>query len=356
MKLISIIIPVYNVAKYLDKCVSSIYSQLADDIEVILVDDGSTDGISSKLCDKWAELDERISVIHKKNGGLSDARNAGLKKAVGKYVLFVDSDDYIADNTIETIRYYIKLNDELIVFNYRAIDENGYIIGGSNFQTGLLDLSDIEFKIEFIAGQLTKYKIGWEAWSRVFRKDIIDKYNLSFYDNKTIFAEDLYFSLCYIAHISSLRVIPEVLYNYLIRSSSIMRKEGHSNNFARFSLLAEQVYKHYTDSDDCKMLVDCFPVIDVQVLYIEIPRVLEVEKYGIKGLCNEFRQTLPNIEFQRSMIKSFHRYSKYLKNYLTEWQLHDEISTMKYFYDGNYLFFVIRNKLFAEKEKYRSHI
>lgn len=205
MKTISIIVPVYNVANYLNKCINSIHSQLSDDIEVILVDDGSTDGVSPDLCDSWAKRDSRISVIHKANGGLSDARNAGLKQAVGKYVFFVDSDDYIEKDTLDVLKQYTKLDDELIVFNYKKVNEDGQELGRSHFQPGFIDISDVDSKIEFIAGKLTKYKIGWEAWSRIFRKDIIDKYNLTFFDNKSIFAEDLYFFLCYIAHINGFR-------------------------------------------------------------------------------------------------------------------------------------------------------
>lgn len=352
MKTVSIIVPVYNVADYLDKCISSIHSQLSDDVELILVDDGSTDGVSPELCDLWARRDSRITVIHKENGGLSDARNAGMKHAVGKYIFFVDSDDYIEEDTLEILKRYIELDDELIVFNYRMVDEDGQELSCSHFQSGLIDISDTESKIEFIAGRLTKYRIGWEAWDRIFRKDIIDKYNLKFYDNKTIFAEDLYFSLCYIAHISSLRVIPQTFYNYLRRNASIMGKEAQLNNLARFSLLSEQVYNHYASCSDCGILVSCYPLINAQILYIEIPRTMKVEQYGIKGLCNEFRNTLPNREFQHRMIKTFPKYTKYLEKYLSDRQLHDQVSTMKYLYDGNYFNLRVRNKLFSEKKKY----
>lgn len=98
--LVSIIIPVYNVEKYLNECLDSVVNQSYRDIEIILVDDGSTDA-SGSLCDKWKIKDNRIKVIHKGNGGLSDARNIGIKNSKGKYVYFLDSDDFIALNTIE---------------------------------------------------------------------------------------------------------------------------------------------------------------------------------------------------------------------------------------------------------------
>ena len=104
---ISVIVPVYNVKLYLHKCVDSILNQTYQNIEVLLIDDGSTDG-SSDICDSYTEKDSRIKVVHKKNGGLSSARNTGLDMATGEYILFVDSDDYI---DIEMIR---RLYDALV--------------------------------------------------------------------------------------------------------------------------------------------------------------------------------------------------------------------------------------------------
>lgn len=101
-ELVSVIVPVYKVEPYLDRCVASILAQTYPNLEVILVDDGSPDNCPA-LCDAWAQRDARIRVIHKKNGGLSDARNVGLDAASGAYISFVDSDDYIAENFIETL-------------------------------------------------------------------------------------------------------------------------------------------------------------------------------------------------------------------------------------------------------------
>ena len=95
MELVSIVVPIYNVEKYLDKCVESICAQTYAKLEIILVDDGSPDHCG-QMCDVYAKKDSRIKVIHKKNGGLRDARNEGVKQATGKYLLFVDSDDYVA--------------------------------------------------------------------------------------------------------------------------------------------------------------------------------------------------------------------------------------------------------------------
>ena len=102
--LLSVIIPVYNVEKYLDKCVQSVVDQTYSDLEIILVDDGSTDS-SGMLCDNWKEKDRRISVIHKNNGGLSSARNTGIAAAKGDFISFIDSDDFIESEMYETMIY-----------------------------------------------------------------------------------------------------------------------------------------------------------------------------------------------------------------------------------------------------------
>ena len=113
--LISVIIPVYNVENYLRECIESVLNQTFRDFEVILVDDGSTDS-SGDICDEYVEKDERVTVIHQKNGGLSVARNTGLSEANGKYVYFLDSDDYISENALATLLNIAENDSSDIVF------------------------------------------------------------------------------------------------------------------------------------------------------------------------------------------------------------------------------------------------
>ncbi len=123
--LVSVIVPVYNVEKYLEKCLHSICEQTYENLEIILSDDGSTDG-SGRICDQYACTDSRIRVIHKENGGLSDARNAGIDVASGKYFMFVDSDDTIAHDTVEKLLFAaIENHCEIAVCNMVRIYEDG---------------------------------------------------------------------------------------------------------------------------------------------------------------------------------------------------------------------------------------
>lgn len=124
-ELISVIVPVYNVEKYLERCIDSIIKQTYKNLQIIIVDDGSIDN-SSLICDKYVLKDERIKVIHKKNGGLSDARNAGLKIASGKFYAFIDSDDFITDNTIEIMyKAIIQTNSDIAICNMLRFYDDG---------------------------------------------------------------------------------------------------------------------------------------------------------------------------------------------------------------------------------------
>ncbi len=124
-KRVSVIIPVYNVAMYLDVCVESVLEQTYRNIEVILSDDGSTDG-SGKLCDRWAKMDARVSVIHRENGGLSAARNRGIDAASGDYIVFIDSDDYWdgRDTLAQVMTYLEESGADMLVFGYSKLFES----------------------------------------------------------------------------------------------------------------------------------------------------------------------------------------------------------------------------------------
>lgn len=135
---LSVIIPIYKVEKYLNMCVDSVLSQDFQSIEVILVDDGSPD-LSPQICDNYLEVDSRIKVIHKKNGGLSDARNAGLKEAKGEYVIFLDSDDYWIDQSLLSNIFYNPIySDSDVIF----FERTSFIDGRTPPTPHWLNLSD----------------------------------------------------------------------------------------------------------------------------------------------------------------------------------------------------------------------
>lgn len=169
-ELISIIVPVYNVEKYLDRCMQSILRQTYQRLEIILVDDGSTDS-SAQKCDSYAHRDSRVTVIHKQNGGLSDARNAGLEAASGAYIGYVDSDDWIEPDMYERMyRACVENDAQLAVCRYFNEYRDRTESGGSG---SVVSLSRDELLKIYIGGD-DAYVIYNSVWSKLFKRDLVE--------------------------------------------------------------------------------------------------------------------------------------------------------------------------------------
>lgn len=210
---ISVIVPVYNVEKYLCRCVDSILNQTFTDFELILVDDGSPDNCGA-ICDEYAAKDSRIRVIHKTNGGLSSARNAGLDIAQGRYVMFCDSDDYVAANWCEVMLGVLAKNiDSFVVSNIWKV----YADRKTSYQP---IKNDTELHSYF---EIYKFGISAYVWNKIYRADILRKYNLRF-DESCRFAEDVGFNARYCALCDKCVYIPIPLYYYADTQDSIMNR------------------------------------------------------------------------------------------------------------------------------------
>lgn len=170
MALISIIIPVYNVSKYLDNCISSIVCQTIDDIEIILVDDGSTDS-SKEICDIWKKKDSRIKVIHKKNGGLSSARNEGLKFATSKWIAFCDADDYIKDSMYEEMLSVVDEKIDIVVCGHNIVSEDKIV--EKVHSDGSISRINGEEALYLI---LEDEEIHSFAWDKIYRVDLFKNF------------------------------------------------------------------------------------------------------------------------------------------------------------------------------------
>lgn len=213
MELISIIVPVYNVEEYLPKCLDSIINQTYKNLEIILVDDGSTDN-SGKICDEYAFKDNRIKVIHKVNGGLSDARNAGLDICTGDYIGFVDSDDYI-DKDMYALLYEFGFENNLDVAMCGAVDVIGdKLIFPKQFETIILDNKE-----KIIANLFVNKKGGAviPIWNKLFRRKVI--INERFDVGKSY--EDVFLLLKWIGNTERFGRLPVCKYYYVRRRGSI---------------------------------------------------------------------------------------------------------------------------------------
>lgn len=209
---ISIIVPVYGVEKYLDRCVESIISQSYTNLEIILVDDGSPD-TCPQLCDAWALKDNRIKVIHQPNGGLSAARNSGMKVATGEFIYFVDSDDSIAKNLCEkAIEVFKQYQVDIVIFDCEKITENGKLLGGTEIIQNQVLPSKKAIE-ELVIGNLCDY-----AWNKVYRAYV---FNGIWFPEKRCF-EDAAVMYKVFFNANQIYTLNEKLYFYLQRSGSII--------------------------------------------------------------------------------------------------------------------------------------
>lgn len=211
--LISVIIPIYKVERFLDECVKSVVEQQYKNLEIILVDDGSPDNCPF-MCDKWAERDDRIKVIHKLNGGLSDARNAGIQIAKGDFIAFVDSDDWIAPNMYQTMIDAIEKENA-------DICACGIIVSRSESEKALsipAVVGNSMMILELIYND-TQYPVA--ACNKLYRRECWE--NFRFPIGKI--CEDAFTTYLLVDHAKKIVQISEPLYYYRIRSNSIMTAE-----------------------------------------------------------------------------------------------------------------------------------
>ena len=213
---VSVIVPVYNVEVYLERCLDSIISQTFSNIEIICVDDGSTDR-SGELLDKYAKIDSRIIVIHKENGGESSARNVALSCVKGKYVCFVDSDDWLESNAIEEMVSHMTDGIDIVVAGSYIDDEGGdsdkRIKELENIYTAKLS-GTFPLDDDFIN------RVTIVVWSKLFKYEIIKKTGLLFLDGCKY--EDNHFTVEYLIHSKSAFFINKNLYHYVCRENSVM--------------------------------------------------------------------------------------------------------------------------------------
>ena len=233
MKKISIIVPVYNVEKYVEKCIQSLINQSYKNIEIILVDDGSNDR-SNKIIDEYAKVDSRILTIHQKNKGVSAARNAGLKVATGEYVGFVDPDDYVDYQMYETMLKKIELNmSDLAVCGFSKVTE-------LSDKEEIFEIKDEHLSPKKCVEDLFDFRGGYaikpSVWNKLFRRDKIG---------------DLKFVVQYILKCNSIVYVKQAFYKNLQRDGSITRSKGKAAQIIKTveidNFVYDEIKKIYPD-------------------------------------------------------------------------------------------------------------
>ena len=251
--LISIIVPVYNVEDYLRECLDSIVNQTYKNLDIILVDDGSTDS-SGKICDKYVDKDNRIKVIHNENHGVSHSRNCGLDIAKGEYILFIDSDDTVKSNYVfEMIKEVREEDYDLVVSNIIDIFDTESRIRIKNIEKLTGDLRKDFYKLRMLLrGPVVK----------LYKKSIINKYNIRFSEHMKV-AEDQVFNFEYYSQIKNYKFIDYSGYNYF-----------HRRNFS----LSKLINKNMFNSD--------FEKVQIEKIFLECNNIFKKE-YIITYSCLE---------------------------------------------------------------------
>lgn len=297
--LISVIVPIYNVEQYLNKCIECIVGQSYKNLEIILVDDGSPDKCP-QMCDEWGRKDERIKVIHKSNGGLSDARNVGVKHASGDYVLFVDSDDWI-DNKIKNVVSSIDYEYDIIAVGIRCINNN---------KQTTIEAEEFEYK-DF--GNLQKIKYFkrnriTNAVCHIFNRQFLIDNNLEF--EKGIYYEDLEFMSRALLKATSICSKNIVFYNYVVlRNGSITTNMKFKNfqdrlyvcnkiNETAKQITNKKLYKIYKQNYSMYFYEIVFGFNYVKIKNPECVKLLKENKYLLKfprGIKNNLARILISI-------------------------------------------------------------
>lgn len=242
---VSIIVPIYNVEKYLDRCMDSLLNQTLKDIEIIMVDDGSPDNCP-QMCDEYAKKDSRVKVVHKENAGLGYARNSGLDVATGEYVAFVDSDDYVALDMYENLYSAIKKWDtQMVLCGFNEVlynkSEKG-VITNMPIHPKVVDAKK-EYLTNIIGQLPEKDKelyYTYCVWNVLYSNEVIQKNHIRFKSERIYVSEDILFQVEYASRSSNILLLPTPYYNYCHNSNSLTRKYD-KNRFEKTIALYDEI-------------------------------------------------------------------------------------------------------------------
>ena len=269
MPLVSVIVPVFSGEDLLRRCIDSIRAQSLTDFELILVDDGSYDGCG-KTCDEYAMFDHRIKVLHQKNGGVSVARNSGLKLATGKYITFCDGDDYYCEELLKTAYEAIVNSDsDMVSYHMKRLSGMHESIGYVSYDDSY-DLNEGN-RFEYIYKVIRRETGGWQVCRSMFRNAIIRDHNIEFCTTCHNYAEDLGFTVEFLFYSGKVSYINEELYIYDDRRETSMMNT--SKNVCRINDINELSYYLYNKA------IAIYPSIDYFLIHHYLIRSHIIDAY-----------------------------------------------------------------------------
>lgn len=277
----SIIVPMYKVEQYLSECVDSIIGQTYKNLEIILVDDGSPDNCG-KIADEYAKKDERVKVIHKPNGGLSDARNVGMQAATGEYLMFVDSDDFLLPTACETlIRKMQEEQADYVIGNYTNCDEDGTLWPNPVFNREKYKAFKLDIK-DYID---SFYIMNSGVWNKLFRHEFIKKLNLQF--EVGLPAEDAIFTTYCFIKSSKVYYVPDLVYVYRQRDQGTSISTNCTTKyFDGISKAYKIIYENFKNNNELGFYRFFYAKSMTYMLYKFIDSVLLSDEEKIDVLSN----------------------------------------------------------------------
>ena len=299
--IVSVIVPVYNVESYLCRCVDSVLEQSFTDYELILVDDGSSDS-SPIICDAYAKDNEKIKVVHKKNGGLADARAAGFERAAGEYILFVDSDDYIHRDMLEQMVSSMKTQQaDLTIcayFEKRELREKAFLLP---FQEEMISGKDhiIESYVKPMIGAETESSLvpGFLC-IRMMKRELIQK--SYFLSERIYYKEDHAFNLLYIDSVKTIAVVNKPLYYYCVNDNSLTNRY-RENKWEMYSnlLFFYMDYIKKREIENCQKRLDHFLLA---AFFASVDNAVLSGSFG--GFLNELKKIQASKLIKRLRVSS----------------------------------------------------
>lgn len=301
--LVSVIVPVYNIETYLNTCVDSILAQSYPFFELLLIDDGSSDA-SPEICDRYAESDQRVIVIHKQNAGPSAARNTGIEKAKGDFIVFVDSDDLIQEQMLEKMVYAVtKYQTDLAMCGYERFRNDWE----QKFRISPYSLVIMQSILELASVYLkpATNMFGVSIWAKLYRTKIIRDNHIRFREDIN-YEEDCLFNLDYFRHVTTTAVLRDYFYFYRQMDSSLS-KAYRKNSFAflvngyrsRCAFL-EELGMMTTGAENIFMLVVKNTLI--KIFYSDLPKREKLEEYSAVGAFEESRAVCEKTLISKSRL------------------------------------------------------
>jgi len=289
--LVSVVLPIYNVEEFLERCITSVVNQSYKNLEIILVDDGSPDNCPS-ICDEWSKRDERIKVVHKQNAGLGMARNTGIENATGEFICFFDSDDFVEEKTIEKCLAEMEKNSsDVVIFGYSEIDGDDKVtLVPIHSEKELYEGEDILSKL-LPALLSLDISAGISACTKMYRMSALKSSDIKFVSEREIVSEDAYFALQFFGKISRASVINENYYYYYKNSNSLTRSYKKDRQIKNNVYLEKNV-------EYCKSAG--YPQNVSQAV------VLRYHSYTITAIKQVMQSDLPKTQKREELYKIFH--------------------------------------------------